>query len=50
VKMPFSDVWIFVGFSQVQSTTAPSLGERRDEGFTCLVEGKGRVMHLNGLN
>jgi len=48
--MPFSDVWIFVGSSQVQSTTAPSLGERRDEGFTCLAEGKGRVMNLDGLN
>jgi len=25
------------------------LGERRDEGFTCLVEGKGGVMDLDGF-
>ena len=37
--------WLF----QVQSATASSLGEGRDKGLTCLVEGKGRVMNLDVL-
>jgi len=40
----------FAGFFQVQSATASSLGERRDKGLTCVVEGKGGVMDSDGLD
>ena len=35
---------------QVQSTAAPSLGERRDQGPTWLVEGKNRMIYFSDMD